>query len=580
MRDLQTGAMKDLSSGAAARRGAEAGLRAQIAGAGARPGGAASKRALAKAGEAGVMGAGAQVAGSAAKVADMAGKVRTADVGVSKADKTARMKFHQLRMGEELAREGMKAQVSAASAGRSCFVAGTMVTMEDGSKKKIEHVLVGEKVLGLDNKVNTVLDYNRPPTAGRSLYSINDGKAFFTHEHPFYTLKGWKAINPLATFEELKPTEDLYPELLETTALGVGDEIVTVDGVVKIESIKEYEAEFFTQLYNFILDGDHTYFADEYLVHNGGGKAAGGEMLKRLSGSYTHKNGKIKGPGTETSDSIKARLSDGEFVVNAKTVRGIGEALGAKGKHPTRQKGSAYLYALQSKYGDKKDKDTKGVLPVKMSAGGFTGMQAAKLASQVAKTGILGKGAKAAGEVAGAGIGAHEEGVKAKKAKVKAKEDKDFRALQTDYYKSKVPKKSVAPPGQANAPKVMGPGMMPKTLDEQEAVAKDGGEIKFGKGVKVRKKFLDSIGHKPFKHFEDKAEKDYKEGQTGYKNLKKHKIIKRSWVFTWDDRCRYSSSYISSLQQLWLKQKQIEKKQLKDRSCSRNDRQELKQEKV
>jgi hypothetical protein len=48
-----------------------------------------------------------------------------------------------------------------------------------------------------------------------------------------------------------------------------------------------------------------------------------------------------------------------------------------------------------------------------------------------------------------------------------------------------------------------------------------GGHIKLGKGVKARKKFLDSIGHKPFKHFEDKAEKDYKEGQTGYKNIKK-----------------------------------------------------------
>ena len=50
---------------------------------------------------------------------------------------------------------------------------------------------------------------------------------------------------------------------------------------------------------------------------------------------------------------------------------------------------------------------------------------------------------------------------------------------------------------------------------------KKGGDVKFGKGVKAKKKFLDSIGHKPFKHFEDKAEKDYKEGQTGYKNLKK-----------------------------------------------------------
>ena len=50
---------------------------------------------------------------------------------------------------------------------------------------------------------------------------------------------------------------------------------------------------------------------------------------------------------------------------------------------------------------------------------------------------------------------------------------------------------------------------------------KNGGDVKLGKGVKAKKKFLDSIGHKPMKHFEDKAERHYKEGATGYKNLKK-----------------------------------------------------------
>jgi hypothetical protein len=47
-------------------------------------------------------------------------------------------------------------------------------------------------------------------------------------------------------------------------------------------------------------------------------------------------------------------LSDGEFVVNAKTVRGIGESMGAKGKEDSRKKGAGFLYDLQTKYGDKK----------------------------------------------------------------------------------------------------------------------------------------------------------------------------------------------------------------------------------
>jgi hypothetical protein len=43
----------------------------------------------------------------------------------------------------------------------------------------------------------------------------------------------------------------------------------------------------------------------------------GGEMFPR-------KTGYISGPGTETSDSVPAMLSDGEFVFTAKAVRGAG----------------------------------------------------------------------------------------------------------------------------------------------------------------------------------------------------------------------------------------------------------------
>jgi len=46
--------------------------------------------------------------------------------------------------------------------------------------------------------------------------------------------------------------------------------------------------------------------------------AAGGEM------SFPRRNGYISGPGTETSDDIPAVLSDGEFVMTAQAVRGLG----------------------------------------------------------------------------------------------------------------------------------------------------------------------------------------------------------------------------------------------------------------
>ena len=88
------------------------------------------------------------------------------------------------------------------------------------------------------------------------------------------------------------------------------------------------------------------------------GKAMGGEIngLKTLGlrqGGFPRKNGKIAGPGTETSDEIPAMLSDGEFVINSRTVRGLGQAMGGTGKQDTRDRGSKFLYSLQKNYGGK-----------------------------------------------------------------------------------------------------------------------------------------------------------------------------------------------------------------------------------
>ena len=72
------------------------------------------------------------------------------------------------------------------------------------------------------------------------------------------------------------------------------------------------------------------------------GMADGGDVY------YPRMNGQIAGPGTERSDDIPAMLSDGEFVVNAKALRGIGKMDGANGdKEEQRQKGARMMYAMQ-----------------------------------------------------------------------------------------------------------------------------------------------------------------------------------------------------------------------------------------
>lgn len=54
--------------------------------------------------------------------------------------------------------------------------------------------------------------------------------------------------------------------------------------------------------------------------------------------TYPRKTGPINGPGTGTSDSIPAMLSDGEFVFTAKAVRAMGNG--------SRRKGAKKMYKL------------------------------------------------------------------------------------------------------------------------------------------------------------------------------------------------------------------------------------------
>lgn len=73
--------------------------------------------------------------------------------------------------------------------------------------------------------------------------------------------------------------------------------------------------------------------------YNLGGYASGGigSMAKR----YPRRTGEISGPGTGTSDDIPAMLSDGEFVMTAKAVRGAGKG--------SRREGAKRMYAMMRK---------------------------------------------------------------------------------------------------------------------------------------------------------------------------------------------------------------------------------------
>ena len=106
-------------------------------------------------------------------------------------------------------------------------------------------------------------------------------------------------------------------------------------------------------------DGDHNgimQFADGGVVQ----MQEGGEAPTDPA-NFPPMDGDINGPGTETSDDIPAMLSDGEFVMTAKAVRGAGGFDMAKGNNgivtltpngnPGRESGNRIMYKLMEHFG-------------------------------------------------------------------------------------------------------------------------------------------------------------------------------------------------------------------------------------
>ena len=146
----------------------------------------------------------------------------------------------------------------------TCFIEGTQVLLADGTYKNIEWMEIGESVKG-NNGNNTVLALDPTLLGNRLLYGFNGGTPFVTAEHPFMTTEGWKSINPQATIDE---NVEGFKTLSDIGQLQVNDIISGSSTNFTINSIVSASAATSSYLWNFNVDGDNTYYADNYLVHN------------------------------------------------------------------------------------------------------------------------------------------------------------------------------------------------------------------------------------------------------------------------------------------------------------------------
>ena len=140
--------------------------------------------------------------------------------------------------------------------------------------------------------------------------SFFDKAVTFAKENPLTTTAGIGTLAALGATEPEQEQQDVFkprPDPIGETRLGLG-----------FIGNKSYD-----------LDDDEDrkrYFAD---------------LRDRQTGTMTAANGgEVEGPGTGTSDSVPARLSDGEFVLTAKAVRGAGGG--------DRDIGAARMYEMMS----------------------------------------------------------------------------------------------------------------------------------------------------------------------------------------------------------------------------------------
>lgn len=162
----------------------------------------------------------------------------------------------------------------------SCFLAGSLVTLADGSKKPIEDIQIGDMLLGAFGEHNKVLALHRPLLGNNPMCKINDEHSTTNH-HPHISIdKKFYCGDPIKVTDrtygheheviveggviEKQLLRGLKPGRVEYLHEGVY--LKTVEGSRVVESLELYSLPPETQLYNLVMGGSHTYHVDGYAV--------------------------------------------------------------------------------------------------------------------------------------------------------------------------------------------------------------------------------------------------------------------------------------------------------------------------
>ncbi len=133
----------------------------------------------------------------------------------------------------------------------SCFVAGTLISMADGSLKSIEDIQVGDSVKSYDESSGSMVDsvvghvFVHDAVEMGDYYLVINNRLRVTPDHPLFVNGDW----------------------VDADSVVVGDSLLDVSGEsIEVLSVDRVFEPVVT--YNLEVEGTHTYFADGVLVHN------------------------------------------------------------------------------------------------------------------------------------------------------------------------------------------------------------------------------------------------------------------------------------------------------------------------
>lgn len=192
-----------------------------------------------------------------------------------------------------------------------CFVAGTQVWTNQGYKN-IEDIVVGDEVLTHTGEYHKVIDTMSHPYAGVMYHIHTDsGSVDCTRNHPFY-------VYTSGNYEWVR-AEDLNENSMYTCGVGLYKDGVWVHD--EICGKKAYVSNDVPVVYNFEVEKDHSYIANNIVVKNctdfsNAGLQAGGEEGSGTRSSLLWECRKTilaKKPKYLMFENVKALVSDKFF---------------------------------------------------------------------------------------------------------------------------------------------------------------------------------------------------------------------------------------------------------------------------